>query len=405
MAADTEVVIVGGGPAGLTLALLLLRSGHQVTVIERARSFQRDFRGEILQPGGMTLLDELQVLGPARERGGYPHSRFMLFERERVLMDIDYQELPEPHNFLLSIPQRHLLEELLIACRTHCGFSYLEGRSLSGLLKEGDRITGVVHGTGQDAAGVRARCVIGADGRYSKTRKLAGIGYSRKEVFAHDVLWFKIPVAAEPEHTIQIHRGEANPLLIYSSYPDAIQVGWTLPHKGYREVAAKGVDYVKNEIMRVAPARYVESMDNTVRELTDLTLLDVFSGTADTWVRDGLVLIGDSAHTHSPIGAQGINLAIQDAVELHPVLVGALRAGNTSRECLKAFEETRRPDIDAVIKVQVRQGKAMLSKGPADAIRPAVMKLLAHTPIYGKVLRQIAFGRRPIRLRSDLFSA
>ncbi|MGH9071397.1 MAG: FAD-dependent monooxygenase [Acidimicrobiales bacterium] len=55
--------------------------------------------------------------------------------------------------------------------------------------------------------------------------------------------------------------------------------------------------------------------------MKDLTLLDVFSGSAYSWVRDGLMLIGDSAHTHSPMGARGINLALQDAARLHPYVV------------------------------------------------------------------------------------
>lgn len=382
----------------------MLRSGYGVTVVERMRSLDREYRGEILQPGGMELLAELGVLDGARARGGYPLRRFRLLEQERVLMDIDYRQLPPPFNFLLSIPQRHLLEELLTACGQHDGFRYLPGRSLSALLTSDGGVTGIMHGTGQDAQEVMARCVVGADGRYSKTRRLAGIGYTRIDHFAHDVLWFRVPAGAQPDFTVQVHRGHGNPVLMYDSYPGSVQLGWTLPHRGYRDVAARGVRYMRDEIIRVVPS-YAAAVEESVRELTDLTLLDVFAGTADTWVRDGLVLIGDSAHTHGPMGAQGINLAIQDAVELHPVLVAALRADDTRASRLQPFAAARRPDIDAVISLQARQSQALLSQGGlADAVRPTVMRLLGRTPLYAKILNRIAFGRRPIAVRADLFS-
>lgn len=86
----TDICVVGAGPAGLTLALLMLRSGARVTVLDRTRSFEREYRGEILQPGAMTLLDRLGVLDGARARGGYELGRFQLVENERLLMDIDY---------------------------------------------------------------------------------------------------------------------------------------------------------------------------------------------------------------------------------------------------------------------------------------------------------------------------
>ncbi|GAA0962227.1 hypothetical protein GCM10009558_080980 [Virgisporangium aurantiacum] len=138
--------------------------------------------------------------------------------------------------------------------------------------------------------------------------------------------------------------------------------------------------------------------------LSDLTLLDVFAATARSWTADGLVLIGDAAHTHSPIGAQGINLAVQDAVALHPVLVDALRSGNTDAAALDRFAAPRRPDIDRVLRTQVLQSRAMLAGNRVlDAVRPRVARLLAHTPVYRKVLRHIAYGNPAIRLRTDLF--
>jgi monooxygenase len=140
--------------------------------------------------------------------------------------------------------------------------------------------------------------------------------------------------------------------------------------------------------------------------LTDLTLLDVFAGAARTWARDGLLLIGDCAHTHGPIGAQGVNLAIQDAAVAHEILLRSLHAKDASAGTLAEFETRRRPAIERVTRLQARQGKAMLSSGPvAKAIRPVAARLLAHTPVHRKILDQIAFGDRTVRVHSELLVA
>lgn len=139
--------------------------------------------------------------------------------------------------------------------------------------------------------------------------------------------------------------------------------------------------------------------------MKDLTLLDVFAGSARTWVQDGLVLIGDAAHTHSPLGAQGINLAVQDAALLHPVLVEALRTRDVTSQALGRYEVARRPAIDAVMKFQVMQGRMMLARGGVAArLRPMVARAISRTPIGAKLTRRVAYGSSPVRLRTDLFN-
>src|SRR5882757_1558851 len=137
---EADVCVVGGGPAGLTLALLLARSGRRVVVAERMRSFDREYRGEILQPSALATLDRLGVLA---EVEGYPLRSFQLAERDRVLLDIDYSALPGPHNHLFSVPQRHVLEALHAACRREPGFRQLDGCSANGLLESDGRVTGI----------------------------------------------------------------------------------------------------------------------------------------------------------------------------------------------------------------------------------------------------------------------
>lgn len=399
-----DICVVGGGPAGLSLALLLLKSGVSVALLEKSSSTDRSYRGEILQPGGMAVLDELGVLDAARGRGCHPHDRFQVVSRDKVLLDADYRRLPAPYNCLLGLPQRHLLGALLDACLAHDGFRYLPGTRAAELLTDEGAVRGVRGSGPQGAQEIRAHCVVGADGRYSKVRRLAGIRAVREEAFDQDVLWFKLPAPPEQPSAVQVYRSGGNPMLVYHSDPGLIQLGWTLPHGGYGALAAQGVGHVREQIARAVP-RYADAVHDTITRLSDLSLLDVFSGQAETWAVDGLVLIGDSAHTHGPIGAQGINLAVQDAALLHPVLLDSLHARDATAARLSRFERERRPAVTAVLALQALQGRAMLSSNRvADTVRPLLAKAVSRTPLYRTLLQRIAFGRQPVRVRTELFT-
>ncbi|MEU2287217.1 FAD-dependent monooxygenase [Streptomyces sp. NPDC013178] len=402
----TDVCVVGAGPAGLALSLMLLRSGVRVTLFERSSGFRREFRGEILQPGGMAVLDALGVLSAARDRGSRAHRGFQLLDGTRTLLDIDYRRLGPPYDHLLAIGQRHVLEELLAACRRHPGFDYFGGHRVTALLEEKGRVVGAVGDGGPDARhSVRARVVVGADGRYSKTRQLAGIDPGRMDVFDQDVVWFRVHAPGSGTDHVRVHRRAGQAVLVHGSHPDLLQIGWTVPHDSWQEIAARGIGPVKRELAAALP-QYGDVIDEQLTALSDLTLLDVFAGRAAEWVREGLVLIGDAAHTHSPLGAQGINLALQDAALLHPVLLDALSDGRVNARALDRYAAARAADIDAVFRFQKTQSKAMLARpNPvADTVRPVLAGLVMRTPLGGFLTRRIAHGRTPVRVRTDLFT-
>jgi 2-polyprenyl-6-methoxyphenol hydroxylase-like FAD-dependent oxidoreductase len=402
-----DVLVVGAGPAGLALSLMLLRSGVQVTLAEKSTTYRRDFHGEILQPGGQRILDQLDVLDSATRRGARTLDGFQVLERGRVLLDIDYRRLDPPYGRLLALPQRHLLEELLTACHRLPGFTHLPGHRISALRGDRGHCTGAVF-TGPAGARttVPARVVVATDGRFSKTRTLAGIGAGRTEAFDQDIVWFTLPAPGRATGRVRIHRAAGTAVLVHDTHPDRLRVGWVLPHGGWQAATARGIAPIRDELAAAVP-ELADLLHEHLTGLSDLALLDVFAADAEEWVRDGLVLAGDAAHTHGPLGAQGINLALQDAATLHPVLLDALAAGACTRERLAPFQRLRAPAAARVTRVQRLQAKAFLGNaGPAATyLRSRAAALVTRTPLGAHLTSRIAFGPVPVQVRTDLFTA
>ncbi|WP_331742488.1 FAD-dependent monooxygenase [Streptomyces sp. NBC_01006] len=404
---ETDVCVIGAGPAGLALTLMLLRSGVRVTLVERSTAFRREFHGEILQPGGQRILDELGVLAGAAARGAARLRGFQVLERERVLLDIDYGRLPAPYDHLLALPQPHLLEELLAACERLPGFTLLEGHRIAALRQKrpDSPCTGaVVNGPDRVPVTVRAQVVVGADGRFSKTRALAGIDAGRRESFAHDVVWFSLHAPGRATGQVRVHRAAGSAVLVHDTHPDRLRIGWTLPHGGWRGAVRRGIEDIRWELAEALP-QYADLVHEQITSMADLTLLDVFASHAEEWVRDGLVLLGDSAHTHGPIGAQGINLALQDAAALHPVLVSALCDGEPTAQRLAPYRDRRAPAAAAVHRMQVMQARSLFGGGGQAAafLRARAAAVVTRTPIGAKITRKVAHGHDPAGVRTDLF--
>ncbi|HEY7066295.1 MAG TPA: FAD-dependent oxidoreductase [Chloroflexota bacterium] len=321
----TDCCVVGGGPGGAMLALLLVRQGVRVTLLEQHHDFDRDFRGDTLHPSVMEILGQL---GLAQRVLAMPHGEVhqaSLAVDGQPLFSADFGHLPTRYPYITLVPQAEFLPIVVEEAKRYSGFELCLGAAVRELIVEDGVVRGVRYEADHVRHELRATLTVGADGRFSTVRRLAGI---EPEQFSQaiDVLWFRVPRGAT-DPTLGLGRiGKGHFLAILPRH-DAWQLGWVFPKGSYQRLRAAGLDAFKAELAATVP----ELRDSIQENLTDwrqVSLLSVEASHVRRWYRPGLLLIGDAAHVMSPIGGVGINYAIQDAVVAANVLAGPLRDGH-----------------------------------------------------------------------------
>ncbi|MGW1075006.1 FAD-dependent monooxygenase [Streptomyces sp. NPDC002537] len=382
----TDVLIVGSGPAGALLGCLLARRGIDVLVVEKQPDFERDFRGESLAAPSVIALRKLGF-GEALERHGYLESSGvgMWLEGRRVF-HVDYNRLPVG-TLPIEFPQPPLIRMFHEAAAGLPQHTFASGTRFTGLLEDAD---GVVRGAALkqsdgEPAEVRARLVVGADGRFSKVRKAAGLDPTVFQA-ERDLLSFRLPRpdgwALESELVVDHNRH----LAVLPTYPDALRVSHNLPKRGLGGLRKQGFDVFRERVAAIDP-RLAPLIREHLRSWDDTSFLEVFNAEVDEWARDGLVLIGDASHTATPTLGQGVNLAFQDVAALTPLIASALAKGSTPDGSVPAstfaeFVAARRGHKTFVTGFQRRQEASLAMHTPwQTALRRMRMRTLNALPV------------------------
>jgi len=386
--------IVGGGPAGLMLGLLLAKRGAEALVLEGHEDFEREFRGEVLQPSTVHLLDELGLLQYVLAQ---PHS---LLEAGKVRLhgrevgEFSFKRIAPRYPYAIWMPQPIFLEALRRKAEPFPSFQCWMGAKVTELIEEEGRVVGVRgRRHGKEDFEVRADVVVGADGRYSTIAKLGGF----KAEYEHhdfDIIWFTIEQPPGWSSTLYASLGETVRGIMLPKYPHHIQAGLFLPTGEWRRWRQDGVAAVADRVRRFDPifAGFAE----TLKDFTPFFPLEGLIRLIDDWARDGLLLIGDAAHTMSPAGAIGVNVALATAAVAAQEVYPQLGHGPIPRERLQAVQRIRQDDVRTLHRLQLGAQSVLLAQASGNPLVRWVVEtalpLVLRSPLLPRVQRRLFFG-------------
>ena len=347
-----QVVIVGAGPTGAALALLLVKRGIAVTLVEAAKDAYRVFRGEGLMPSG---LDAIAQMGLSTILEGVPHRQIDAWEfvvGDRQLFRVDEPMGSNRPCTLVSQPP--LLETLISEAQLHPEFEFISGVPVKDLLYSNDRIAGVKLGDGRE---IPAALVIGADGRNSVVRQRAELELVKQQNSV-DVLWFKL--AAHPRFVADnvfyaILNGGSAFSIFHGAESGKLHLGWVL--SAGDKTDWKHTDWAET-FASLSPAWMAEHFRNCADTIESPMRLSVVVGRCPRWHRPGIILLGDAAHPMSPLRAQGINMGLRDVIVAANHLVPLLKAGASYEDidlALSRIQAEREPEIIRAQQLQAQE--------------------------------------------------
>jgi 2-polyprenyl-6-methoxyphenol hydroxylase-like FAD-dependent oxidoreductase len=318
---NTDCCIVGGGPAGAVLSLLLARQGISVYLLETHKDFDRNFRGDTIHPATMQIMEELGLSNSLLQLPHTKMHRIQIKTSQETLTFADFSRLKTAYPYIMMLPQTRFLEFITQEAKKYPNFHLILGANVQELITENGIIQGVRYRGQGGWHEVRATLTIGADGRHSKLRQL-GDFESVETSSPMDVLWFRLPRQPE-EFAGGMGRFGSGNILAILDRGNEWQIGYVIPKGGYQQLRATGLAELKKSIIDTVPE--LSDRIELLQDWSKIAFLSVESSRVKRWYSPGLLLIGDAAHVMSPVGGVGINYAIQDAVVTANILSQPLK--------------------------------------------------------------------------------
>ncbi|HZP41906.1 MAG TPA: FAD-dependent monooxygenase [Candidatus Binatia bacterium] len=399
-----EVVIAGAGPAGAALGYLLAGRGVGVTLVERHTDFAREFRGEGLMPSGVDALAQMGLAHAVACLSQTTIETLVVYLGGRRLLRLALADLGIEGPRIVSQPA--LLETLVAEAARFPGFRLERGTTVRDLVLASGRVVGVRVESAAGAREVRADLVLGTDGRASVLRHRAGLHEVRTPQ-AFDLVWCKLPLPAWwSPRTTHAYLGGGHAALAFPSWDGRLQVGWIIQKGSFGELRRLGLEgWLGVMAAHVAPD-FAAHLRAARTEATHPFLLDVVCDRLVRWTAPGLLLLGDAAHPMSPVGAQGINIALRDAVVAANRLVPALVPGaapDVIDAAARQVQDERLPEVAAIQELQQAPPRVLFDASLAGrvilrAVLPLLVRLGLARRLFGTVVRRFAHGVADVRL-------
>lgn len=368
-----QLVIVGAGPAGTTLAYLCAKQGIPTTLIEKEATFDRVFRGEALMPLGLEVLKQM---GLYDDLVGLPNRHVRSWDM--YVANKHIFQVFEPQDALGEQAVRVVSQPAYLACLVNKAkqfptFTFRSETAVRDLLWKNGRVCGVKL---QDKTELPSKMVIACDGRGSLMRTRANISLTLLPE-SYDILWFRFPCPKQVQgKTDVMFMGSVKrTALCYNSWDDHMRYALLLPKGSYSKMrTANWID----ELCEPAPEWLQAHIRAVSSQIEGPDLLNILVGRAEQWSKPGLLLLGDAAHPMSPIRAQGINMALRDVVVAANHLVPLFQADAEVAAldgAAQAVEAERLPEVKRAQQLQLREARGQTN----DRLRPFLINLAKFT--------------------------
>ncbi|MFF2192479.1 FAD-dependent monooxygenase [Streptomyces sp. NPDC058157] len=369
---DADVIVAGAGPTGLMLACELRLAGVDVVVVERLPARTGESRAGGIHSRTLEVLDQRGILDRFLAEGEpQPVGHF-----SGLYLDFDESESRHPYPLMIL---QSAVERLLEERAAELGVRVRRSAAVSAVGQDADGVT-VGLETADGAAELRARYLVGCDGGRSTVRKLAGIGFPGTEA-TMTALIGDVELPGLPEDYVWVRRTPGGD---YSAI--AFQPGWyRVITSEYDRVADRDepatFELLRESLVRVAGSDFGMRAPRWVSRFNDA------ARQADRYRSGRVLLAGDAAHIHFPAGGQGLNMGVQDAVNLGWKLASVVR-GDAPEGLLDSYHDERHPVGERVLH-NTRAQAALARPGAAtDALREVFGSLMVFDDV-NRVLRHM----------------
>lgn len=394
----TDVCIVGAGPAGMVLGLLLANRGVDVTVLERNKDFAREYRGEVLQPAFLNLMNEIGLLDLLMEQ---PHAKLTngnFYHKDRLLGHIKLNQVSQ-YPYAMWMPQPIMLQAFYEVGQTLSTFHFHFRSPVKELQKVGEKVTGVIVQQDSERLEIDAKIVVGTDGRNSTVSRLGGFEHLYS-YYNNDIAWFTIERPENWNSALRIQFTDRNLFIVLPKYPHHLQAGLFLPKGEWEQIREKSIEEMKNRL-RESGGLFTDFAE----ELTTFSSFHLLQSRiffVREWAQDGCLLVGDAAHCASPVGAIGVTLSVATALEAAKVIIESLEKADYSKKSLRRVQERRSKELQWIHRLQ-RRIEFLVSPSTRflHPLRPHVIPLVFRSGIATHFLQKVLVDTGSISMPTE----